>query len=315
MKAGRRTDLTSLLWELPLACLSFLFFKATRFFMRRVLVRLFLWSRSRRKIPPAWSVSSAGPLATSIGLPWVMVTGPRWNPHAITAICGPFRVERSLAVEVRTAFASVSAWTVVLNTFPSHRTLRSTGTTDAPGDGDWESWKLEPGRYVLALRYYNWQDDVVLPAVHVDGNPAAAALRVPGDNNAFYSDLGKRRNLFYRALHFYVFTMLELRGLLPASFVRREFLPIGNPDSQFRFGTVHPRDRLGIRIDERGLEACDLYLCVYDRASFPVHFQQLTELRTDLAAVREKGFFLVRIRPKSYDAGPFLEEWLSVENR
>ena len=91
---------------------------------------------------------------------------------------------------------------------------------------------------MLGLRYYRWTEHVELPAIQGDGNDLVAAKVVPRDINNFYSDLINRRNLFYYALHFYVYTMLRFRRMLPSGFVERQYAPVGNPETKYLYGTV-----------------------------------------------------------------------------
>jgi hypothetical protein len=83
--------------ELPLALASFLFYRSTRFVMRRLTV---LNSRLNRRRAHEWNLLSAETLQLPLALPAIMTAGPRWNPHAIIAGAGPFSVKQSVSVDI-----------------------------------------------------------------------------------------------------------------------------------------------------------------------------------------------------------------------
>ena len=78
-----------LLWELPLALLSFGFYRANRLLISRLYRRFQsrLGSRATR-----WRLLNRTTLAMPISLPVLMTTGPRWNTHALIGTLGPLNV-------------------------------------------------------------------------------------------------------------------------------------------------------------------------------------------------------------------------------
>ncbi len=281
--------------ELPLAGLSFAFYRGARFVLRRVYNLYFVLFKARAT---RWRVTGASLLQNPLALPVIMTTGPRWNTPAITASVGPLAVRESLAIYVRLAQKSADAWTIVVYSFPDHRTVATLNPPAEPLPSDWQTIVLPPGRYTLILRYYHWHATVELPAVTVDGAASVPVCLVPADNNAFLRQLAGRCNLFYLGLHAYVYPMLRLRRWLPSGFVQREFLPVGNPETAFLYGAL-PRGRaLECRFDDTLWAGHDVYLTCYNRCSFPVLWYHLTEQQHTTPPAPDDGFYLFRLHRK-----------------
>jgi hypothetical protein len=288
----RVASAAGLLFEIPAACLSFGFYKTTQSLMRQ-LVRLHL-SRNEA-LALRWRVLSGPTLKMPFSLPVVMTSGPRWNPHAIIANVGPLCVTRSLAVHTAAVENSAASWAVVVHSYPNLHTAVCLASLSRPFGYEWEEVHCEPGAYSLILRYYHWRDAVELPALMVDGRPAVDSMRVSPDVNDFYRDLPMRRSPFYLLLHYYVLTVLQFRRWLPESFVRREFLPVGNPETGFYFDLVRPGNRLHFEIEPSLLRSYEIFYTLYTRDSFPVEWEQITEPDHRTCVTRASGFYLVRV--------------------
>lgn len=284
-----------LVWEMPLAAASYVFFKMTRLVVRGITRRHLARHADQA---PRWRVLSAASLSRPMMLPVVMTSGPRWNTHAIIANVGPFRVARSLAIHRSVADASAACWTIVVNTYPGHHALTRLGSGDGLRAHDWHDLPLEPGSYSLMLRYYHWSGDVRLPALQIDDQRGVEEAAVPADVNSFYVDLWKRRSRFYLCLHYYVFTIVRVRKWLPASFVRGEVLPIGNPDTEFYYDIVWPGARCSITVDPVVLVEHDVFYTLYGRDSFPLAWAHITEPQHTTSLVAEKGLLLVRVHSR-----------------
>lgn len=299
-----------LAWQVPLAIGSYLFFKVTRFILRRLATLHFAVLRRDAK---CWQIFSEEFLGRPLVLPAVMVEGPRWNTHALIVRAGPLKVERSIEIHLPTAFRSASSWTVVVYRFPGHRTVESIGSVDVSPDDEWCSLAVEPGRYALVLRYYDWNAAAALPEVRVDGRAALASIPVPADANEFYHRLRQRRNLFYRMLHYYVYVLLEHGDRLPHRLVEKEYLPVGNPQTRFAYGIVPRGRRLVVAADSTLLAAGDIYLTLYDRASFPVEWDRLVEPEHSTGPFDQDCMYLVRVIFQSPPESGALEDGLTVQ--
>jgi hypothetical protein len=307
MKHVRREQIRrfAVAWEIPLALMSFVFYQISRFCVQRLihLNAIVSTAQSRR-----WRVFCAEEARSPLNLLAVMTSGPRLNTHAIVATVGPLQVKRTLRIHVAAAARSAASWTVVVYTAPSHRTVASAGSIGTPSSEPWQAIALPPGRYRLALRYYQWSDRVELPAVEVDGIEAVPARIVPADVNDFYNDLAKRSNFVYLCLHYYVGTLLRYRALLPRSLVEREYLPVGNPETTFYYGFVSGGEALAVELDAGLLKTHDVYFTLYNRASFPIQWYVLTEPQHITSPSPCDGTYLIRVHRRARSAEPCAQE-------
>jgi hypothetical protein len=231
-----------------------------------------------------------------MALPMISADG-RWNTHAIVGVAGPLAAERRLSVRAATAWSSAASWTIVVNRFPDHRQVAAVGSRDGRRDEEWRSLDVPPGSYLLVLRYYGWGSRVELPEVRVDDAPRVAAREVPGETNAFYQRLPERSHPFYKCLHFYVYAMLRYARLLPRSWVERELLPLGNPETRFYYGCVDPGQAVSIEVDEESTRRANVYYTLYDLQSFPLEWCQVSAPRHRGSPAPGRGFYLVRVQP------------------
>lgn len=290
---------TSLVWEIPLAIASRFLFLCARFFLRRI-ARLHF--RLAKQDASRWQLLGEDLFRHSLALPVIMTEGPRWNTHAVIGRVGPLSVRQSLAVQTSLADASAQAWTIVVYSFPDHRTVATLRPgSPAAGDG-WTSTPLFEGRYCLILRYYEPSPAARLPAVTVDGQPHVSSLSVPDNTNEFYQRLSGRRSFFYTWLHYHAFVALKYRRWLPREFIERMYLPVGNPETQFRYGALAESDGMQISIARGCLDAFDVYITIYDLASFPLVWKRLEADRSELGPFLRRCTFLIRFHPKTPDA-------------
>ncbi|MGB3515812.1 MAG: DUF6208 family protein, partial [Elainellaceae cyanobacterium] len=282
----------------------------------------------KQNLATQWRSLSAETLKSPLSLPVLMTKGPRWNTHAVIGTVGPFRVEQELALNVGAIAQSAGSWTAAIYSYPTYRTVDNLGSLEQARAKDsadhvsespelstekgWYSLALPPGRYSIGLRYYQCADQMVFPTVRIDGQDAVPAQPVSPKVNDFYHTLADQTSGFYRFLHGYIFTLLRWRRWLPASFVRREFLPVGAPETEFFYDAMYAGDRLSLQLASRLVQDFDVYLTVYNRASFPLFWAKV-EAETYLSEpISADGFYLFRIRPKAPDAAKFSQDWLDI---
>ncbi|VEP17664.1 conserved hypothetical protein [Hyella patelloides LEGE 07179] len=283
------------LWEIPLAILSFVFYKI----MKLVIGILFTVYLAVNKTKASqWRFFSEKMIAAPLILPVLMTKGPRWNTHAVIGTLGPFKVEQEFALDIESANNSAGSWIAVVYSFPTYKTITSLESNKIACDNKWYSVKLKPGKYTLGVRYYNRSENLQLPAIKVDGNDFVAPQVMPSDVNNFYYDLIKAKNWFYFSLHYYIFTILKLRGILPESFIRGEYLPVGAPDTFFAYNYLEKQQQLQLDIDAEIVNNCNIYFTLYDRSSLPLIWEQITTTNYNLAAPESNSYYLLRIRPK-----------------
>lgn len=300
----RFVDVLAIVWRLPLAIGSFVFFRVTRFLLASLRRAHF---RNRQSLE--W-FSMAELLDKPLATPIVMVTGPRWNPHALIATAGPFRVQETLSFDAATADASAGLWTLVIYSAARTQTVGWVGRR-MHGHQD-TTLSLPAGAYSLVVRYYDWNPRPRLPAVAIDGATGIAERSYPDDGNAYLRRVQNTRRGFYVALHYYVYVLLKYRALFPAGFVRSEFVPVGNPETDFRFGSLDADETLDIRCDPRLLTSHRVFVCVYNLASFPVTWFSLdSEPHAEFTAA-SAGYYLIRLHPRPGAETASAEDLLSV---
>src|SRR5690242_6140243 len=136
---NRLFSFVRLLWEVPLAVCSWVFFKVMKFF----LGRLYTFSLSRMTDEAhEWKVFNADTISRPVVLPIIATKGPRWNTHAVVVTAGPIDVKHSLSFEVATAFASSSSWSIVIYANPGYQTVTSIESFNIAADEHWHELPL-----------------------------------------------------------------------------------------------------------------------------------------------------------------------------
>lgn len=285
----------SWLLEVPLALLSFLFYKIMKFLIGIVFT---IYLAVNREKASQWRFFSQKMISAPLILPVLMTKGPRWNTHAVIGTLGPFRVEQEFSLDLESANNSAGSWIAVVYSFPSYKTITSLESNKINTQEKWYSLKLKPGKYTLGIRYYNRAEKLQLPAIKVDGENFVDVQPMPNEVNNFYRELIKAKNWFYSSLHYYIFTILKLRNFLPESFVRGEYLPVGAPDTFFAYNYLEAQQQLQLNIDQEIVDNCNIYFTLYDRSSLPLSWEQIDTSDYNLAAPEGDSYYLLRIRPK-----------------
>ena len=286
-----------LLWELPLGLLSF-------GFSRLVKGTLTLVSRyynpNDRQALPQWQVTDGDFLRSPLKLLWVM-SRARWNLHALIAIAGPFTVHRELTLDPQALWQSAPSWTAVVYTLQGYRTVTSVGSLALPPTQGEVTIPLPPGRYLVGVRHYNWQDPVQLPVIAVDGTPALAAktLAAPPDFNQFYRQLPARRGWLYGALNFYVYPLLRWGQGVPQPWVKQVFLPVPNPETHFFYGALDRGERLALEVPAEVLKTHRLYFSLYSRDCFPLDWYPIATPSHTTAPLPEQAVYILRVHPQT----------------
>lgn len=284
-----------LLWEIPLALLSFLFNKAMKFAIGNLFT---VYLAINKKKASQWRVLSEKMINAPLILPVLMTKGPRWNTHAVIGTLGPFKVAETIAIDLETANKSSASWIAVVYSFPKYQTIASVESEQLDPESSWHKIKLPVGKYSLGVRYYNRADTIDYPAIKVDDILFVESYNVPKNINSYYDNLIESKNWFYSSLHYYIFTILKLRNYLPESFVRNEYLPVGAPATQFAYNYLDSQQSLEITTESEIIEQFDIYFTLYDRCSLPLTWCVINESKYILPPQDKQGYFLLRIRPK-----------------
>jgi Family of unknown function (DUF6208) len=289
----------ALAWRLPLALASFLFNRLCRFVLRALLVA---GSTVSRRSFGQWRVTSSATLATPLFVPLVMTTGPRWNAHALTANVGPLRLRYTLRINVGALHRAGAAWSLTGYTVPDFVDRIFVSSGDDPASRDWLDLAVKPGRYLLGVRLYQPSLSAALPELIIDGDRVVPAKSFPPDANAFLPELVRRSRWFYFWLQYYVQVMLQYAQWLPAGWVRREFLPVGNASTRFEFGLLSPQCPLRVEVSEKIVATCKVYVTAYDRRSFPLAWRTLESRIEVLPGLTGSAYYLLRCQALSRQA-------------
>ncbi len=284
-----------LLWEIPLAFLSFVFNKV----MKLIIGNLFtIYLAVNQQKAAQWRVLSAKMIKAPLILPVLMTKAPRWNTHAVIGTLGPFKVVETIAIDIDTANKSSRSWIAVIYSFPGYKTICSIESEQIDSTNSWHIVKLPTGKYSLGVRYYDRTDTINYPGIKIDNRLFVEPFNVPNDINSYYQNLIETKNWFYSSLHYYIYTILKLRNYLPESFVRYEYLPVGAPATHFAYNYLDSQQTLQIEVESKIIEQFEIYFTLYDRSSLPLTWCIITAPKYILPPQDIKGYFLLRIRPK-----------------
>lgn len=303
-----------LIWEVPLALFSYGFFKLVKKFITVLYVTQLKKSQGDEQ---SWVALDENMMAKPLSVPVLLVNAPRWNTHALIAKTGGISVANTLTVDIATAAKSAFPWTIVLYRYPDFSTVTQINGFETLESQQWRidegraSIQLEKGVYALGLRYYNSQLGATLPEVQADGTRAIPAQKIQGQANTFYQTLANKQKGIYFLFHYYAYVILQLRRWLPEKFVLTEYLPVGNPDTYFYFGSLLAGDKFKVAMESAVMSNYDVYFSVYDRASFPIAWGRLAEPQYTSAPVSTKSTYLIRVC-KTVPGAPFSLNMLQV---
>ena len=115
-------DKVFLLWEIPLALFSFVFYKVMKFIIGNLFTVYLAFDQKKAN---QWRVLSQKTINAPLVLPVLMTKGPRWNTHAVIGTLGPFAVQESVEIDIETANNSARSWIAVVYSFPGYKTITS----------------------------------------------------------------------------------------------------------------------------------------------------------------------------------------------
>lgn len=285
---GLRSSFLSFVMLLP-ACASFMFFHAVKWLLHGLRR-----TRERKKESLEWRTVSEL-VHLPLALPYIMVTGPRWNPHALISRVGPFQAERSLRIRVETAHHSAQMWTLVISRTADFRVVVSMDSRNVARDKVWLEQALPAGRYFASIRYYESSPHPRLPDIEIDGVGLIPGRSISPSENDYLKGLRNKQGIFYTCLQYYILEMLRLQPYLPAALVRREYLPVGNPETLFYYGYLGQGQCVEVT-SSRGLaHGHRLYLTTYNRSSFPVSWCEVRSLPYHTPPAEGSGSYLLRL--------------------
>lgn len=201
-----------------------------------------------------------------------------------------------IEIEADIADQSSKAWTVVVYN-ELVQTIAYKGSFQR-GETPWESISVKPGEYSLSLRYYELDTQAKLPQIKVDG-------AVVVDNKDCYKEfdlyqqrlekIKQRRSVFYTTMHYYVYALLKWPMLTNEQEIREEYLPVGNPETIFRYGAIEKGKQLHVHCSNELLEKTLIYLVILNQSSFPQMWTRIEETEYETPNVAMSGTWLMRI--------------------
>jgi hypothetical protein len=281
--------------EIILASLSFIFNKLMKFIIGNLYIIYLYFAQKKSQI---WRIFSESTLNNSLSMPVLMTKAPRWNTHAIIGTLGPIKVTKNLALDLNAMQQSTEVFIGAIYSFPSYKTIATINLDTGKIVDNWLTYELPAGKYTLGLRYYNTSHDVVFPTVKIDATKIIDPESIPANVNNFYHQLINKKNWFYLALHYYIYTILIYQKYLPASFVRYEFLPVGAPNTEFYYNNLPKNYSLEININSETLSNYDVYFTLYDRSSLPIDWCHIKDTSYQINSIDNDGYYLLRVRQK-----------------
>ncbi len=286
----------SFVLELPLAILSYIFYSIMRLVIK-LTIRFILLLKSKQA--RLWTPLAERVINNAIMLSAYMTRAPRWNTHAMVASAGPFKVNQTISICIEEANQSTDSWSIVIFKVP-RKTIRRLGSSSSDQTTQWQETKVDAGEYMLGLRYYQIDSDVVLPAIRIDDSIDIESIPLAANNNHFYQQLKTKRSVLYYLMHYYVYVLLKYRHYFPESFVRSEYLPAGDPANGFVYGAIQQNQTLNIELSEALLNDYDIYYTLYSKSSFPRQWGGITNKQFQISTIQENGTYLIRCKPKNF---------------
>jgi hypothetical protein len=229
-------------------------------------------------------------VARPIGIPFLIVTAPRWNCHATIAITDSFQVNNKISLNTESAFQSSVAFSFVL--YPERGPAFSIASH--LGSRGQVALTLEPGFYRIGARYYGSVEDPIFPEIFADEKVVLESVCLKGETSRYQKQLESirdRRHWPSAGLHYYVYHMLQWR-FLGEAFLKKEFVPVGNPDTDFEYGVLKAGQELTVERGEEPYPAC-VFVTIYNRHSFPVKWAEVTHSPHHETCLQD-GFYLIR---------------------
>ena len=272
--------------RLALSLLSWLLFRTLSWLIRSALRvgRLLTRPRSSR-----W-IGFSEVVAKPIGIPFLIVTAPRWNCHATIAITDSFQIKNKISLNTESAFQNSEAFSFVL--YPERGAAFSIASHLGPRDEI--ALTVAPGSYRIGARYYGSAEDPTFPEVLADGEVALESVCLKGETSRYQKQLESirdRRHWPSAWLHYYVYQMLQWR-FLGEAFLKKEFVPVGNPDTGFEYGFLKAGQELTVKTGDEYYPVC-VFVTIYNRHSFPVKWEEVKHSPHHEQCLQD-GFYLIR---------------------
>lgn len=283
----------SLIWQVPLCILSLIFYRLSKRIIAKVFTRAVKKGKQQNK---QWRCISKDVLKTPFMLPFIATQGPRWNPHAVITNIGPLPVKGGVSIDLASVNRSAKNWTLVIYSHPEYKTVKSIGsnTFSESRNNEQTNIDLDDGVYSFSIRYYDWEDEIAFPALTTASQEVVETRWISGDVNDFYHTLIEADSWFYRFTQYHIYPLLKLKAFLSKSQLQSFFLPVGNPDTRFNYDRIKAGETINATISQSVLDEARLYVCIYNKSSFPVNFYSVNTTSFNYTATKN-GYYLFRL--------------------
>lgn len=226
---------------------------------------------------------------------YVMVNAPRWNTHAIISTVGPLRVDKSITISgLKKVSHETKSWSLVIYNQSNNETV-SFISGDTCID-DVSEIQLKKGDYTIGMRLYECKYPLILPVIETNNKADIIHERVlKVEPNLYPISVWKKNSFIYRFLHSYIFILLK--GLIKRDneFITKEFLPVGNPQTDFKYGVILKGKTFFYDFSLIDFNKNLVFYTLYNSSSFPVESGKIT---SDLFFIERVDYFrayLIRI--------------------
>lgn len=232
------------------------------------------------------------------GIPYAMFNAPRWNTHALIASCGPVVIDSSVYIDTASLSRQCTSWTFIAYKLPNNET--SGVLTSIHVDKPQNVICLASGRYSLVMRCYQPVYPLILPAIEIDSKRVSIEQRVIKEPVDLYPpEILHRKSLFFSFAHHYLHAAFKSHFAVNMDFIEREYLPVGNPETTYKFGAYNKGQFLTIFLDTQEKEFL-AYITCYNTSSFPVFSDRIDVKANGVYSTPvfdREGTYLLRLIP------------------
>jgi len=229
-------------------------------------------------------------------LMYVMLNAPRWNTHAIIVTAGILDVKQKLTfVGLNSLNANCQSWTIVIYTQPDNNTFKSISNQDITTN---ELTIIIPqGKYSIGMRLYNTIVPISFPLILVDAQEKVAVRHLDIIPLLYPKDIFNKKGILYYIIHQYIYLVMSNKVNRNNEYLRKEYLPVGNPETIFKYGIIPKRQSLNINVAQGILSNSLVYLTVYNLCSFPILSEQIFTENFSSEKFNNDSTYLIRIVP------------------
>jgi len=235
-------------------------------------------------------------------------TGPRWNTHTNVNI-GFFPIEGeggAHVIEVDNIQKEGLSWQTIFYNENNDHIAEACPNKDISGNITLKIATNSSTKGIQAwtrMYLYGEVQEAMVPEVWMDGNLALKTRTYQKNCLGFNKFLREQQNIWFEAMHWYVFPMLATRNFWPEWWVRTEYLPVGNPATAWSYGVLHAGYALSVDIEPAVMTDYIFYYTELSRASIPtLASYEVSSPKEKMPVCKEDGFWMMRCVRK--DGGP-----------